>query len=321
MTKLLRSKRKVATFLGLFVLLPTTPAVAQKWPLEITPQKDLGSYQASTIGGNFLYETRTYQVTSPQEIDPTLLENFILSAESVTLALKAIPLSLFSPQNKKKALIKIVFDETSYLSAGGAPGTGGFYHGFNNSVIIRWDQLNQRTKHSTLLHRPTFDLLVHELTHLCMGEQIWKMKTWLFEGVAEYLAAAHLNEGRFDFRKIETQIRDHIRKQSAQDTEEIPATKINTLLQLSSQDWLNRNATLAPRTALEAYTSALLLTHYAFHGGSERLERVREYLMDLAEIKFQKEPKPSLFSTNKAAVIEKQIKNYWNTRGLKLIFK
>ncbi len=309
---------KLSLLLGLFLI---APMQAQKWPTVISPQQGRGTYQVRNQGEFYLYESSSYRIQSPHKISPQFIKNFILSAESVALALRSLPLPLSSPPSRRKPLIQIALDESTYHSAGGAPGTGGFYDGLSNTVIVRWDQLNQKSPQSKLLHRPTFDLLVHELAHLGMRDKIWKIESWLTEGVAEYLASAHLSEGRFDFRKIELQIREHIRRQSGQTTAKIPATKIAKLLKLSSQDWLKRNATLAPREALEAYTSALLLTHYTFHGGSERLNKLRKYLAKLEEVRLQNDQRPLLFSSQEAALIEKQIKTYWQSRGLDLLFK
>ena len=308
------------TSLSLFLLF-WAPAFAQKWPTQIIPRDRLGVYQVKAEEGAFLYETASYRIQSPKKIDSDLVRNFVISAESVAFALKSIPLPLFSPPHRIKPLIRIELDEESYAAAGGPKGSAGFYDGRSNIVVVRWDQLKQSPRPSRLIRRPAFDLLVHELTHLGMREQIWKIEPWLTEGVAEYLAAAHLKQGRFNFRDIEAQIRDHIRRQNGLSGPSINATTLQVLVDLSYRDWLKRIAILPPKQALESYTSSLLLTHFYFHGGSERRHEMKQYLTRLQKITSPRERGPLLVSSTEASEIEKKIKAYWSSRGLQLHFR
>ncbi len=296
-------------------------AQTQKWPLTITPSPKLGTHSVEAAQNGFIYETSSFRIQTPKKIDSDLVTNFVMSAEATALALKSIPFALSSTSNSEKPLIQIALDEESYSTAGGASGTGGFYDGHRNRVIVRWDQLHRVPSQSALLRRPAFDLLVHELTHLGMRDKIWKIRPWLTEGIAEYLAAAHLVRGNFDFRKIDTQIRDHVRKQTGAKNQKIPLTNIEQLLKLSSNDWLKRTATLPPNEALESYTSALLLTHFTFHGGAERRQEFSNYLAELEKVILKRDQKPILFPIKYASSIQMKLKAYWSTRGLQLDFK
>ncbi len=297
------------------------PLSAQKWPTTLSPEPRLAKHTVEATETGFLYTTTNYRVATSQKIATPLIANFVLSAESVALALKSLPLPLFAPPIKGKPLIQLAHDAESYATAGGSPGTAGFYNGHTQKVLIQWEQLNRTPPASQLLPRPTFDLLVHELTHLCMHETLWKMEPWLVEGVAEYLAAAHLSQGKFNFTKIDAQIRDHLRRQSGVRGPHLSATNIKLLLQLNSRHWLRRTAVLPPAEALQSYTSALLLTHFAFHGGAERRQEVSAHLAALEKVSTTRDPIPTLFPLTEATEIEQKIKAYWSTRGLKLEFK
>lgn len=295
---------------------------AQEWPKTFQPAAGASQVKNVTKGEDgFRYETKSYRIKSATKLERALLDNFAASAESVAVVMKEVPLPLFAPSQKSKPLIEITTNEEAYRKTGGAPGTAGYYDGRSGRVIVQWEQLNRTPANSGLLPQPAFDLLVHELTHLCMGKWTWKMEPWLVEGTAEYFAAAHLSKGRFDFTKIESHIRDHVRKLTPPKAQQVTTLSVSKLLRMSSRDWHTRTENLPPGEALLSYTSSLLLTHYAFHGGAERRKEVRSYLEALDKVSFVHEEKPRLFSPADAMEIESKIKTYWKLKGLRLDFQ
>ena len=141
------------------------------------------------------------------------------------------------------------------------------------------------------------------------------VEPWLVEGTAEYFAAAHLSKGRFDFTEIESHIREHVRKLTPPKAQQVTTLSVSKLLRMSSRDWHTRTENLPPGEALQSYTSSLLLTHYAFHGGAERRKEVRSYLEALDKVSFVRKEKPRLFSPADAMEIESKIKTYWKLKG------
>ena len=133
------------------------------------------------------------------------------------------------------------------------------------------------------------------------------VEPWLVEGTAEYFAAAHLSKGRFDFTEIESHIREHVRKLTPPKAQQVTTLSVSKLLRMSSRDWHTRTENLPPGGALQSYTSSLLLTHYAFHGGAERRKEVRSYLEALDKVSFVHKEKPRLFSPADAMEIESKI--------------
>lgn len=297
-------------------------AVAQEWPKTFTPAADAARIElVAQNEKGFHYKTTSYRIESAVELDVSLLKNFASSAESVAAVIQKIPLPLFAPLKKGGALIEITADTEAYTKAGGARGTAGYYDGRSDRVIVQWSLLNRRPENSDLLPRPAFDLLVHELTHQSMSKLLWKMEPWLVEGTAEYLSAAHLSKGRFDFVRIEALIRDHLRNRTPTKGSKVISMSIKKLLGLSSQDWHDRTAKLPPEEALQSYTAALLLTHYAFHGGDERRKQTRLYLETLEKITQHRDQKPILFPPADASKIESQLKSFWGRKGLQLNFQ
>lgn len=312
--------RLLASFTFWFIACPIING--QDWPRSFQPTAGAsGIKKVADNSAGHRYSTSSYRIQSAVELDSALLNNFALSAESVAVVMKKIPLPLFAPSDNGKPLIEIAADEKSYRTAGGASGTAGYYDGRRGRVIVRWDQLNRNPSNSKLIPRPAFDLLVHELTHLCMGQLIWKMEPWLVEGTAEYFSAAHLTKGRFDFTRIESHIRDHIRKLTPPKDQQVQVMKIAKLLGMTQRDWLDRTAKLPPEEVLQSYTSSLLLTHYVFHGGVDRRNLVRSYLETLQKIKFTHEEKPKLFQKSQAPDIETKLKAFWSKKGLNLQFR
>lgn len=306
---------------GAFVaLLLSATAPAQSWPKKLTPSADASKYSQSK-DAPFTYFSASYKIVSFKNHGAEELTDFIRCAEAVPLALKSLPLPLYDPPKDAKGVIQIVPNEELYQQVGGAKNTAGFYDGRKEKVIIHWAHFKKNTTATTLLQEPAFDLVIHELTHLAMHGLMWKAEPWFTEGVAEYLAAAHTGKGNFDFTKIDQALRARVESHREPNLIKTPVLGIETLLKLSSKDWLQRTATLTPWQTLEAYNASLLLVHYAFHGGSERRLIVKKHLETLKELSGRREPFPRLFAQTEAAKIEQAIQSYWKTRGLRLEFR
>lgn len=303
----------------LILALLSGSALAQTWPRKVTPSSDLPKYSLSE-DQPFSYQTSSYQIDSFKDLDASVLIDFIRCAEAVPAALKALPLPLFHPSKDAKGSIQLFANEALYLEAGGAKNTAGYYDGKEARVLIQWNHFQRSTGENTLKPDPAFDLVIHELTHLGMHRLMWKAEPWFTEGVAEYLAAAHTGKGHFDFTRIDQAIRARVERHHHPDLQKVPLLKISSLLKLTSKDWLERTATLDPWKTLEAYNTSLLLIHYAFHGGMERRNQVRQYLETLEPILDRRVPRPFLFEATEGEKIERALQGYWKTRGLTLEF-
>jgi len=293
---------------------------AQDWPMDYRPPKNLGTHTVTT-DGTFRYQSRSYRIVAFKTLDPQLITGFITCAESVPAALRTLPLPLSSPPPAGKAVIKIIPTEELYLQSGGAPNTAGFYDGRSNTALFQWPHFFRKPETNKLLPKPSFDLVVHELTHLSMDGLIWKSETWFIEGVAEYLSAAHLGKGHFQFQKIDQAIIRRLKKHSAPNATKIQLPALSSLLQMTSRDWLASTAGKTPWEALELYNASLLLVHYAFHGGEKRRTEVKSHLERLHHIKDRRTARPPLFPANSASKIEKALTTYWATKGLTLSFR
>ena len=294
---------------------------AEEWPRIFKPSPSIAKYQVlGQEDGLFQYRTKHYRIASDRTLRPSLLADFTRSAEAVALVLEKIPLPLSSPPEKDLPLIRICANEATFLSAGGAKGAAGFYNGRKQEVLILWDQFFPENG-GGLGPRANFSLLVHELAHLQMHGHLWKMRPWFYEGVAEYVAAAHEKGGVFNFSKMEGKVRERIKSHTNPAADGSPVMSLAKLIQLSSRKWHHLAETQESYELLEIYSSSLLLTHYYFHGGDERRKEVDDYLAKIEEVKDIRDERPLLLNGEEAAEIEKKLVAYWSSRGLKLRFR
>ncbi|MGJ8695110.1 MAG: hypothetical protein ACSHYF_02250 [Verrucomicrobiaceae bacterium] len=306
------------TKISLFLLLCQW-AGAQTWPTTFTPGPSHSQIRILEEKDSLHhYRTRSYRIESATPLSGNPLKDFARSIESVSAVIDLIPLPLSSPPEQELPLIKICADESSFVFAGGPKGAAGFYDGRKQRILILREQFF-RTSGSRLGSTQNFNLLVHELAHLRMHHLLSRTQPYFFEGVAEYLAAAHGKAGNFRFTQMEQSIRDHL-KERTQSTF-IPLTKISKLIRMSPADWHRSARNEEPAKTLELYTSSLLLTHYYFHGGPERQQEIKDYLMAAAKISRRRDPLPVLIHDKDAALIEQRLKSFWAPRGLKLDFR
>lgn len=305
----------------LILLGSLTSLSGQIWPKKISPPTGAGRYSRTAEAGRFIYQTKSFRIVTFKKHDQTLMTDLARCLESVPSALRAIPIPLYALPEEKRGQILLTANEEGYLSAGGAKNTAGFYDEAKSQIIINWVQFKNDATETRVLQDPAFDLIVHELAHLSMHDLIWKCDAWLTEGIAEYMAASHLSRGNFDFGKIDQAIRTRVTKHSKLGIDRsINLLGLQRLVSLSSKGWLERTANVGAWEALKAYNSALLLTHYSFHGGPQRLKKTRKHFEALHQIKTRKQEIPRLISPDNAQKIEKAMIGYWKKRGLKLTF-
>ena len=308
----------VLPFLGTLCTLGTL--TGQTWLKKIHPPTGAGKYLVTTEAGRFVYQTRSFRIVTFKKHDHTLMTDFAKCLESVPLALQNIPASLYAPSKKQKGQLLIVNHNADYVAAGGAENTAGYYDGVKNRTLINWTHFRNNTTQTRVLQEPAFDLIIHELTHLSMHNLMWKCQPWLTEGIAEYMAASHVGRGNFDFSQMDHAIRKRIEKHTKPGSTSSTALGIRSLLSLSSKGWLERTANVDAWEALKAYNGALLLSHYCFHGGTERLKKTRQHFEALHNIQTKSLKKPQLISVDNAKTVEIAIADYWKKRGLQVNF-
>ena len=305
---------------AIFIALFSTKLAAQEWPKSHTPIV----LKIETIASPDdlpRYATANYRIESCEPLDRALLTKFAQTVESVAWILKLLPLPLHAPPKGAKPLIVITSNEADYLKAGGAKGTAGYYNGRLERVIIQWEHFRPKAEDTQLIAVADYDLLVHELTHLGMHQFLGTSPPWLTEGVAEYLAATHTSKGQFDFGDLDRAIRGRLTRNSPAGQKTIPTLNLKGTLEMDDRAWHRMTVSKEPFETLEAYKSALLLTHFYFHGGQERRDEMKAYLEQLSKVTRFTRKLPSLVDEKEVPAIQEKLTRYWATRGVRLDWK
>ena len=268
------------------------------------------------------WQTARFRFLSDQPVNTAALRKFAGTIESVPQLLQALPLDLWAPADtQSKPAIILCKDEWAYLEAGGGEGSMGYYNGRKNEVIIRADVFltPPLAKPSRLIPKPNEDLLVHELVHLGMHRILARSSPWFYEGIAEYMAAAHISGGYYKFHDIERSIRDHIRNYLPPDADgQILLPAPATLMTTTRKQWSEAVRKARDRDAFRPYATALLLAHYQL-SSPERRALVTTYLTELTAYQDFRKPRPTL-RTDAPDTVARRLQAFWKPRGLNLRF-
>ncbi len=272
--------------------------------------------------GRLVWHSPHFRIDSDVELRPDDLARLAQVAESTAAVLRAHPLPLFAPPLKGRPRIAIHGTDETYQKAGGAEGSAGFYIGNTRGtarVVIRAESLfaPPHARPGRLPRQNDEDLVVHELVHLCMHRVNAGIPQWLAEGIAEYFASAHLGGGRFAFVNIDAAVRDHLRIRLNPDDPRIPLLPVAAIATLDSEEWLDYIKALPEERRYHAYSTALVLAHYHLHGGTERLERLRN-LLDRASAG---DDLAMFLDPATAPAVESALGRYWQPKGLTLRFE
>ena len=272
--------------------------------------------------GDLKWQTARFRFLADDPVPPASLQKFATVIESVPELLQALPLEFWSPaKSSEKPAIILCRDEAAFHEAGGGIGGMGYYDGRRNVVIIRADVFlaPPHASPSRLIPKPNEDLLVHELVHLGMHGILIRSKPWFYEGIAEYISAAHAGGGRYEFHDIKRSIRDHIRNSLVPVNDGpiiLPAP--GPLMELGGKQWMVAMQQAGDYEAFLPYATSLLLVHYQL-AGRDRRAQIANYLAELAAHKDFRRPVPTL-KTDDPDTIAKRIAAYWKSRGLNIQF-
>lgn len=266
--------------------------------------------------GRKVWHSRRFEFISTASIPERPLQRLAAVADTTVQAVASHPLPLFQPPKAERLKIIILHDDASYVAEGGQLGSAGMYLGPKQCVIIHAQHLFGSRPGSRLQPMADENLVVHEVTHLCMHWASPRLPQWLNEGICEYFASAHQGAGRFSFKDIHQSIRDHLQRRFPTDYPAIPLVGIDEVTDLNSRQWARYLGDLLPEERLQPYGTALLLAHYHLHGGAQRRNQIAEAL----ERTSPREPSPFTTLKADAPTIQRQLSTYWKTRGISLVF-
>lgn len=297
-------------------------AEEKPWPREVKTRAVQFKIVNDETTGLQIVTTKHFRMVSETKIVRQDFARFAKVVESVPQLIESHPMPLWSPPTKKQIDIILCKDNESFAKAGGKPGAVGWWDGRKRHALIRADYFlaPPRNGNSRLQPRPDQGLLVHEMVHMSMAGLLWRIPPWFSEGAAEYFSVCHQGGGWYMFRDLESTIRDHLRYAAGKNKvgEKYHLLGVEKILKLDHKGWLESATVQISGNAYLPYATALLLTHYHFHGGAERRKKVADHLTKLHNLD-PRTPTPA-FPTEDGKEIQKRLVKYWAPRGLQLVF-
>lgn len=266
-----------------------------------------------------VWHSESFRIEMKSPLPAADLERLARVADATATAVEAHPLPFHAPPGARSRIT--VFESVEdYVAQGGARGTAGFYQGRGEPrVLILADHLRRATHERATRLAPLMndDLVVHEIVHLRMHEANPRLPQWLQEGVAEWFASAHRGDGRFEWRDMDTAVRDHLRVRLNPADPRIPLVPIASISGLGHREWLAHLMAMPENERYRAYATSLLLAHYHLQGSSERLEAVRAALLRAPD---HRAGPPRLIDPGDGPALQEILTRYWKPRGLTLDF-
>lgn len=308
----------------LFLCALTSSLLAQQeekpWPGLLKNRTSLPKVVAIQIdSAPFTYESLTFRFISDKKLDLNKVREFAKTAESIPAAVGRIPLALLHmpvTSDGKKPPIYIFSDPDSYARAGGPPQSAGYYSGKQKSVFLRADEFTEVKPGRTV----RYNLLVHELTHLCNDGILGYVPAWFSEGNAEYISAAFIPKGSYQFTTITNRIKLHA-KSHLQQQKHIRVPKLEKLLHLSSQDWQKITSSLEPNEVYHLYCASLMLVHHFYHRDPEGRAKIKEYIEACQKRRKSSDAYPSILRNEDYQTLEKKLAVYWKPKGVSITFE
>ena len=268
------------------------------------------------------WQTEHFLLISDDAIPRETLQRFATTIESVPKVMEALPLPLLAMLENRHPVIRLCRNEERFTQFGGPPSSVGYYQPRENRILIRADLfLNpQRSGSTRLKDPPEEDLLVHELSHLCMAGNLGSAPPWLSEGIAEYLSIAHQRGGHYLFNNSAQFIRSHLAKHlPSKDLQALELPSLQRILTLSHRDWAREISISDPADRYLPYATSLLFVHYLMEGGNDRRRQFDDYLTALKTPRSRRQATP-VFTSVDPDEAETLLVKYWSTRGLKVRF-
>lgn len=266
----------------------------------------------SDENGRRTWHSKRFVIESTADIPTAELTRLTKVADGTVQAIASNPLPLFRPPDGERLRIVILHDDSSYAAEGGRIGSAGMYLWRKRCVILHAQHLFARQRPTRLKPRANAALIVHEISHLCMHGIPPQIPQWLKEGLCEYFAAAHDGAGRFRFGDPDRSIREHLRGRFDPGEPVIQVAPISDIANLDSRQWSGYLDRLSIEQHLFPYATALLLTHYYLHGGSER----RNLVVEALELNPRDRTRPFGEILEKSSKIQDQLQVYWRPKGL-----
>lgn len=236
------------------------------WPAEAVAENVAVRVVAEdAAAGKFSYESAHFAVESDLKLPVPVVRDISTVFEATRAALIALPLGLLRGEEDVKYAVAMFSTAAAYQAAGGIEGSGGFYDGASQRMLIFLPNLGIKQGTHTLaldFQRQIF-VLKHEVTHQLLGRWSGSLPVWLNEGFAECMAAAPYIRGRYSFQNLDAAMGDYLLKwRATPDRRDLLLIAPPRLMALTPVQWRDE---VSATTAYPLYNSSALLAHYFLH--------------------------------------------------------
>ncbi|MFT3992250.1 MAG: hypothetical protein QM680_12660 [Luteolibacter sp.] len=149
----------------------------------------------------FIYESPHFRFQSNVVLRPSLISKVATMFEACYELHRKVPFNNRRTRSPEAGKFNAKLFETpeEYYSAGGAPGTSGFYFGRTDEFIVPLTSLGvQKVGNGYMFDfKGDNQVMFHEITHQLWADLNEYAGTWMAEGFAEFMSTAPYRNGRF----------------------------------------------------------------------------------------------------------------------------
>ena len=236
------------------------------WPASAVAENlDVRVVAEDAAASKFTYESAHFAVESDLKLPVGVVRDITAVFEATRAALITLPLGLLRGDEDGKYRVSMFSTAATYQAAGGIEGSGGFYDGATQRMLIFLPNLGIKPgTHALVLdfQRQLF-VLKHEVTHQLLGRWGAALPVWLNEGFAECVAAMPYTRGRYTFQNLDGAMNAYLLKwRATPDRRDLLLIPPARLMALSPAQWRDEVSAV---TAYPLYNSSALLAHYFLH--------------------------------------------------------
>jgi hypothetical protein len=237
------------------------PEAMPSWPAEVSaPSYEVRIIAEDRASGVTRYESTHFAIVSDIKLPLGVVRDLAAVFESTRAAVMAVPLALHSGIDRSPYQVRLFSNAVDYQSAGGAPGSGGYYNGRDMLILLPNLGIRPTTNGLNAEHQKQLFVLKHEVSHQVVGRWTMAGPTWLSEGIAELFAAAPYVRGKYTFQNLESALQAYVLKwRTRRDSRSLRLIAPAKLMTMSLQEWQGQVAT---QSAYDLYNSAALLVYW-----------------------------------------------------------
>lgn len=239
------------------------PARIAPWPGEVAVA-DFSVRQTmdDETARVFVYEGARFLIRSDVRLPLEVVRDLNAVFESTRMALMSLPIGLHPGGEDGRYQVFLFSTAEGYGQAGGPPGSGGYYEGRSDTMLIMLPNLGINVSGGKRIfdYQRNLFILKHEVTHQLLRHWRGALPTWLNEGLAEVMAAAPYVRGRYNFTAMDAAIGTYVQKwRKAGEARPLVIATPAALLGIDQDSWQSH---VNGQTAYDLYNSAALFTWF-----------------------------------------------------------